>query len=72
MAESDRPENLRAQTLRSNRQSEAASDFKRMSFALNKTNVIGSDQVPRELLCALCSAILIEPWECKECNQRFH
>ena len=58
--------------MRANRQSEAADDFKRMSFALNNKNVIGREQVPRELLCALCSAILVEPWECKECKERFH
>ena len=48
------------------------SDFKTMSFALNRTNVIGMEEVPAELTCALCSAILVEPWECKECKQRFH
>jgi len=67
-----RPENLRAQTLRQNRQSTAQDDFKRMSFALNRGNVIGADQVSKDLLCALCQAILFEPWECKECKQRFH
>ena len=46
-----------------------------MSFALNSQNVIGvrgQAGVPRELLCALCSAILVDPWECKECKERFH
>ena len=38
-----RPDNLRAQTLRSNRESQAVDDFKRMSFALNSRNVIGTD-----------------------------
>ena len=52
--------------------SDAMADFKRMSFSMNSKNVVGRDQVKPELLCALCQAILIDPWECKECKNRFH
>lgn len=52
--------------------SSAASDFKTMSFSMNSKNVIGQNQVTKDLLCSLCQAILVEPWECKECKQRFH
>jgi hypothetical protein len=49
------------------------SDFKRMSFSMNSRNVFGgAQQAKPELLCALCQAILIDPWECKECHNRFH
>ena len=49
-----------------------ANDFKSMSFSMNSKNVIGQDQVTKDLLCALCQAILIDPWECRECKCRFH
>jgi hypothetical protein len=49
-----------------------AGDFRRMSFSMNSKNVVGKNQVKKDLLCALCQAILIEPWECKECLSRFH
>ena len=39
---------------------------------MNSKNVIGKNQVRADLLCALCQAILIEPWGCKECKSRFH
>jgi len=64
-----RPENLRAQTLS---RDEEAEDFRRMSFALNKSHVVGQGQISQDLLCALCSAILKDPWQCKECKNRFH
>ena len=47
-------------------------DFKRMSFSMNARNVVGANQVPPSLLCALCQAILFDPWECKECRNRYH
>ena len=49
-----------------------AKDFKMMSFSMNSKNVIGQNQVNKDLLCSLCQAILVEPWQCNECNQRFH
>jgi|LauGreDrversion4_2_1035121.scaffolds.fasta_scaffold327730_1 hypothetical protein len=64
---SDRPQNLRAKTMNN-----AANDFKRMSFSMNSKNVVGASQVKPELMCALCQAILLDPWECKECKNRFH
>lgn len=69
MAE-QRPANLRAQTM--GQPGDPLSDFKRMSFSMNSRNVVGKDQVKPELLCALCQAILIDPWECKECRNRYH
>ena len=69
MASRGRPENLRAQTLS---RDEAEEDFRRMSFALNKSHVVGMNNIPQEMLCALCNAILKDPWQCKECKNRFH
>jgi hypothetical protein len=39
---------------------------------MNSRNVVGANNVKPELLCALCQAILIDPWECKVCHNRFH
>ena len=66
MAE-QRPTNLRKQTM-------ASGDPNKVSFAMNSQNVVGSHKnaIKKEFLCALCQAILVEPWECKECSNRFH
>ena len=40
---------------------------------MNSKNVLGGgSKVKPELLCALCQSILVDPWECKECHNRFH
>ena len=67
----DRPKNLRSDTLGSSTQGSTTQDFKRMSFSMNSRNVHGQQARP-DLICALCQGILIEPWECKECHNRFH
>jgi hypothetical protein len=45
---------------------------RRMSFTMNAKNVISKDQIKKEHLCALCSAILVDPMKCVECNSRYH
>ena len=50
-------------------------DQKRMSFSMNSRHVLPSaknPQVKKELLCALCSAILVDPLKCTECKNHFH
>lgn len=67
----ERPQNLRAQTMQGGAV-DPLRDFKRMSFSMNARNVAGTNAVKPELLCALCQAILFDPWECKVCHSRFH
>lgn len=48
---------------------------KRMSFSMNSRHVLPSANKPKlrqELLCALCSAILVEPLTCVECGTNYH
>ena len=45
---------------------------KRLSVSMNSKNVLSQKQVRKELLCALCQAILIEPMKCVECKSHFH
>ena len=37
-----------------------------------KNNLLTKDQLRPEYLCALCSAILVDPVECKQCKYRYH
>mmetsp|Transcript_55295 Transcript_55295/g.76044 ORF Transcript_55295/g.76044 Transcript_55295/m.76044 type:complete len:140 (-) Transcript_55295:1392-1811(-) len=43
-----------------------------MSFSMNTKNVVSKNEIKKEHLCALCQGVLVNPWECKECKNRFH
>ena len=47
-----------------------------MSFSMNSRHVLPSASSPQgiraELLCSLCSAILVEPLKCQDCKNHFH
>ncbi len=52
-------------------------DQKRMSFSMNARQVLPSAGNPgqgvrRDLLCALCQAILVDPLKCIDCKNHFH
>ncbi len=39
---------------------------------MQTSNLLSKDQLKPEFLCALCSAILVDPVQCKSCKYRFH
>jgi hypothetical protein len=45
---------------------------KNSKLSLNQSNLLTKDQLKDEFLCGLCSAILVDPVECKSCKKRFH
>jgi len=50
-------------------------DQKRMSFSMNSRHVLPNAKNPKlrqELLCGLCSAILVDPLQCIECGGNYH
>jgi hypothetical protein len=51
-------------------------DQKRMSFSMNAKQVLPSanntNGVRRDLQCALCQAILVDPLKCIDCKNHFH
>lgn len=47
-------------------------DQRRMSFSMNPKNVLSKNQIKKDLICALCQAILVDAMKCKECKNRFH